>query len=190
MTYLRAEAGKGKSTLLADTALTQLERGDGPLPIFVPLRVLQRGRGVSWFELCATVGVLGAAAESVAAAVKAGLVTLLLDGLDEVAGRYDPSVVQEVLDVVTSSVYDRHSRVVISGRTTEAALLSGKSVIVRSIELPEGEDPAFGDYATLVVGDITPRWPILAQRVPEPPLAARELLNIAPSAREQQTIVD
>lgn len=91
--YLRAEAGKGKSTLMADRALHRLVTGGGPVPLYVPLRVLQRGVGISWGEIAASVGVVGDRAQQLASAVQAGLVSLLLDGLDEVAGRYDQAII-------------------------------------------------------------------------------------------------
>lgn len=189
--YIRAEAGKGKSTLLAFAAIEQLATADGPLPFFVPLRTLQRGRGVSWSELCATAGIVGPAQDTVAAGVRAGLVSLLLDGLDEVAGRYDQTIVKQVVDsIISTATFGSNSHIVISGRTTESTLLPVGGVMVRGIELPEGGEPAFSDYARSVVADITPRWPTLARRVPEPPVESTTLQSSPPSAQEQGVIVE
>lgn len=98
--YFQAEAGKGKSTMLADLARRRLESGNGPLPLLVPLRDLRRGGSISWEAMVTPLGAVGTAATNLAHAVRVGLVVLMLDGLDEVAGRYDPNVVKEVLDIV------------------------------------------------------------------------------------------
>ncbi|MEK7993274.1 MAG: pentapeptide repeat-containing protein [Planctomycetota bacterium] len=188
--YFRAEAGKGKTTVLAHAAFEQMVAAEGPLPVFIPLRRVQRGHGVSWAELCASIGFLGSSASRAAAAVRAGLVTLILDGLDEVAGRYDPVVVQGVLDAVSTELRSAFSRVLISGRTTEATLLKPGLARVRGLDLPEGHEEAFLDYARLVVSDVTPRWPALATRVPEPPISLTSLRDGAPTEKEKATIVE
>jgi uncharacterized protein YjbI with pentapeptide repeats len=188
--YLRAEAGKGKSTLLAFAVLEEMRRGTGPLPLFIPLRALQRGRGVSWEEICATIGVVGSHIATIAAGVRSGLVALILDGLDEVAGRYDPSIVKQVVDVISAVALSRFSKIVISGRTTEVALLPPSSTAIFGLELPDGSDPAFFDYAEIVVADITPKWPLISSRVPEPPISSMSLPMVDPSERDRNTIVE
>jgi hypothetical protein len=85
--YLQAEAGKGKSTIFADYVRRRLRVGAGPLPLLIPLRELQRGAGVSWEAIAASIGVVGASALNLAAAIRTGLVAILLDGLDEVPER-------------------------------------------------------------------------------------------------------
>jgi hypothetical protein len=166
--YLRAEAGKGKSTILAFTVERRLNQGRGPLPIYIPLRTLQRDVGISWGEIAARLGVVGTGADIMAKAVKHGLVVLALDGLDEVAGRYDPTIVRAVLDVVEADLLGPDARLVLSGRTTESGLLAPATSRVVGIELPAPSDPEFRAYATLVVNHVVPQWPELSTRVPEP----------------------
>lgn len=145
LTYIRAEGGKGKSTLLANFVRQQLDSNTGSLLLFVPLRDLHRGAGVSWDALAASLGVVDTAATDLARAVRSGLVVLFLDGLDEVAGRYDPNVVGQVISLVSKSLLTKQSLVVISGRTTEGTLLDPKQSIQVGIELPDVNDEAFRD---------------------------------------------
>lgn len=182
--YLQAEAGKGKSTLLAYATLQQLEAGTGPLPLYLPLRTLRRGEGVSWGEIAARLGVLGSVAEDLKVAIRTGLVTLVLDGLDEVAGRYDPTVVRAVTDVALSELGSPQSLVIISGRTTESLLLDSARSTRADIELPDSSEEAFEKYAGIVLRTITPLWPKLSARVPEPPADVSEFTGEAPTDRQ------
>ncbi len=168
--YFRAEAGKGKSTMLADLARRRLNSGGGPLPLLVPLRDLRRGGRISWETMVAPLGVIGPAAVHLGHAVKAGLVVLMLDGLDEVAGRYDPNVVKEVLDIVFERLLGDRSLLAISGRTTEGTLLDPKRAVAQvGLELPGVEEPAFSEYADIVIKATVPDWPRIAGLLPEPP---------------------
>lgn len=182
--YLRAEAGKGKSTLLAYGVRQGLDAGIGPLPLYVPLRTLQRGMGISWGEITSRLGVLGSGADPLKEAVRSGVVALALDGLDEVAGRYDPTTVQAVIAIVLSDLQTDSSNIVLSGRTTEAALFAPGRARLVGIDLPEPDDPAFRDYASIVVRHTVPQWPGLAPRIPEPPVAPRDLRADPPDEGE------
>lgn len=190
LVYLRAEAGKGKSTLFAETVRRQLQRGTGPLPLYLPLRQLQRGAGVSWGDIASCAGILGKGADELAAAATHGLAALLLDGLDEVSGRYDPNLVKGVIDVIKLKLEGRRSIIFLSGRTTEATFLNPQSALEIGIELPESQDTAFAEYCSLVINKITPEWPKVSRRVPEPPYSELELQDRAPSTAEQKTILD
>lgn len=189
--YIRAEAGKGKSTLLADAARRAQAACRGPLPLFVPLRNLRRGAGASWQAIAEALGAVGpASADLLSKAVQAGLVALLLDGLDEVSGRYDPDIVKQFLGVAFSGLVRPSSRVVVSGRTTEASHLDPKKSMQIGLDLPETSDPEFRTYADAVVDDIAPDWPEIARRVPEPPLEARDLQRRAVTPAEKEHILN
>lgn len=156
--YVRAEAGKGKSTILASLAASWLKRGEIPLPLFVPLRQLARGRGVSWQDIVRGCGVVGANADRLSAAVRQGLVMIVLDGLDEIAGRYDPEIVRQVIGVASSELVGEHSMVIISGRTTEAQQLDQKRALIVGLELPDTDDKAFSTYVAQVVDRTVVNW--------------------------------
>lgn len=188
--YLEAEAGKGKSTLLAEAVLRQVQANTGPLPIYVPLRSLQRGTGVSWPDIAACVGVVGPAVESVMRGLRSGLLALVLDGLDEIAGRYDPAIVKSVLDIVLRDLRRTRSRLILSGRRTEASLLDTDSCLLASLDLPSTSEQAFTDYAGLVIRTIAPVWPSLYLRVPEPPLDVPTLPAESPAPQQEAAILD
>lgn len=191
--YLKAEAGKGKSTAFAELAWVHQGKTSQPLPLLVPLRSVQRGVGVSWAGIAASVGVVGQQATNLAKAVQCGVVCLLLDGLDEVAGRYDPNLVNELLAEVKEALVGAQSRVAISGRTTESLLMGasfGHGHHEAALELPDSLEPAFSDYVGRVVDSITPDWPLMATRVPEPPLDHPTLPNEPPSAQQKLQIVN
>lgn len=189
-TYLKAEAGKGKTISLASAVYSKLNSMNCPVPVFIPLRVLHRGRGISWEELCAAIGVLGDASENLRAAVHAGLASLVLDGLDEIAGRYDPTIVSGVLAVIQGSVASGHSCIILSGRTTEATLLQPSFAEVFSLDLPDENEPAFRDYAMRVAKAITPLWPKLMKRVPDLPAPTHDMNDVAPTSQELEVIVE
>lgn len=157
--YLRAEAGKGKSTLLAETARRLRDNSGGPLPLYIPLRNLRRETGISWAGISGCVGVMGKAAENLRLAVQSGLVIPLLDGLDEVAGRYDPTTVQEVEKIILEDLHGLYSRIVMSGRTTEATHLNSNYVKGVGIEIPDSSDESFEEYTKIVINNTTPEWP-------------------------------
>jgi hypothetical protein len=191
LVYVRAEAGKGKSTLLADTARRAQALCRGPLTLFVPLRNLRRGAGASWLAIAEALGVVGPGpSELLAKGVQSGLIALLLDGLDEVSGRYEPTVVAQFLDVAFKTLVRPESRVVVSGRTTEATLLDPRKSTQVGLDLPETFDPEFRTYAGAVVDDIVPEWPLIAQRVPEPPLDASDLEQRPLTPADKDHILD
>lgn len=175
--YFRAEAGKGKSTTFAELARDLLSQNFGPVPLLVPLRNLRRGAGASWEDIAGTVGVVGAAVMDLGRAVKTGLIVIMLDGLDEVSGRYDPSVIQQVVRVVSEQVRGDHALLAFSGRTTEGMLLDPKSTYQRTIELPAIEGGQFRTYVEGVVDAVVPGWPALAPHVGEPISSTQALPN-------------
>jgi len=189
--YFRAEAGKGKSTMLADLARRRLNSGDGPLPLLVPLRDLRRGGRISWEAMVAPLGAIGPAAVHLGHAVKAGLVVLMLDGLDEVAGRYDPTVVKEVLDIVFEHLLGDRFLLALSGRTTEGTLLNSKQAVVQvGLELPGVEEPAFSEYADIVIKATVPDWPRIARLLPEPPDIGDQLTDSPVTDRETSELLE
>lgn len=189
--YIRAEAGKGKSTLLADAARRAQATCRGPLTLYVPLRNLRRGAGASWQAIAEALGAVGpTSADLLSKAVQAGLVALLLDGLDEVSGRYDPEVVKQFLGVAFNALVRPGSRVIVSGRTTEASHLDPQKSKQIGLDLPETLDPEFRTYAGAVVDDIAPDWPDIARRVPEPPLEARDLERRPVTPAEKEHILN
>ncbi len=156
--YVRAEAGKGKSTVLASLVRTRLRHGNVPLPLFVPLRQLARGRGISWQDVVRGCGVVGTNTQRLATAVRHGLVMVVLDGLDEIAGRYDPEIVRQVLGIASNELVTRHSKVIISGRTTEAQRLEQGRALVVGLELPDTDSDAFSAYVGQVVDRTVADW--------------------------------
>jgi hypothetical protein len=188
--YLRAEAGKGKSTVFANLAKTRLGSQGAPLTLYIPLRQVER-RYVSWNEIAGIVGAVGSHAQDLSMAAKAGLVAFLLDGLDEVAGRYDPNVVSEVLEIALANLVSEHSLVAISGRTTEATLLDRAKSVEADLELPASDSEAFRQYTNTVVKLIAPSWPRIAARLPEPShgpslaLPDREITEVEAKAIEE-----
>lgn len=161
--YLRAEAGKGKSTILAHFTSTQLQRDRGPLPIYIPMRLLSAHRGISLSNIGTSVGL---PADLLALAVTSGLATLMLDGLDEVSGRYDPVVVREILQLCSTELLSPHASIVISGRTTESTLLERSTSRVIAAELPSPESNDFREYVHAVVAATAPEWKAIATRLP------------------------
>lgn len=168
LVYLLAEAGKGKSTLFGHAAVRGIESGAGPLPLYAPLRALPRGAGVSWGQIAREFGAVGTAADRLATAIRAGLVTPFLDGLDEVSGRYDPQIVTAVAEAIRKTLLGPHSRVFLSGRTTEATAFEDGSTIRVGVELPDTSEEAFEVYAERVTERVISEWGRLAKRVPEP----------------------
>jgi hypothetical protein len=120
LVFIEAEAGRGKTILLASQAQKIREQSLGKLPIFVPLRKLPLESGVAWESITQLIGIVGEGSERLIRAVKSGLVTLFLDGIDEVSGRYDKSLVGDLLDLMTGRLRSTESAVVLSGRRTEA----------------------------------------------------------------------
>lgn len=156
--YVRAEAGRGKSTVLASLVKSWLKQGEVPLPLFVPLRQLARGRGISWQDIVRGCGIVGANADRLSAAVRQGLVMVVLDGLDEIAGRYDPEIVRQVLSIASKELVGERSRVIISGRTTEAQQIDRERALIVGLELPDTDSDAFSTYVEQVVDRTVANW--------------------------------
>jgi hypothetical protein len=154
LVFIEAEAGRGKTILLASQAQKIREQSLGKLPIFVPLRKLPLESGVAWESITQLIGIVGEGSERLIRAVKSGLVTLFLDGIDEVSGRYDKSLVGDLLDLMTGRLRSTESAVVLSGRRTEARHLSPNEWAIFSIELPNLETDDFRTYVGSVVDGV------------------------------------
>lgn len=187
--YVRAEAGKGKSTTLANHVRQRLEAPVIPLPLLVPLRQLDAG-GVSWEVIARSLGVVSTSAQALlAAASRAGLVALALDGLDEVAGRYEPTTVREVVDVVRQLLASPHSLVLLSGRTTESGLLPTSTLQV-NIELPDVSSPEFSAYVANIADNVVPGWPSLIRKLPEPHFSTVDLVERDFTTEERRKVLE
>lgn len=154
LVFIEAEAGRGKTILLASQAQRMRARSRGKLPIFIPLRKLPLDTGVAWESITQLIGIVGEGSERLSRAVKAGLVTLFLDGIDEVSGRYDKGLIGNLLDLMTGRLRSDHSAVVLSGRRTEARHLSPEEWAIFSVELPSLETADFRTYVGSVVDGI------------------------------------
>lgn len=189
--YVCAEAGKGKSTLLAMAALEVHKRGDLAPVVLFPLREAVRGGGISWESLCSIVGLVGNSAQMLAHAVKAGLVVPLFDGLDEVSGRYDSTLIKQVAAVVRSQTQGDRSITILSGRTAEGTLLDDSEYERVGIELPEAEQPGFATYVGAVLDSLLGEWTqvssSLAKLVPNL-ISGHHDLHRAPSGEEGGTL--
>lgn len=190
ITYLRAEAGKGKSTLLAEITRRMNDGLKGPLTLYVPLRNLKRGSGISWAGIAGCAGIMGRARENLKDAVRAGLVSLVLDGLDEVAGRYDPNTIQQLAQVVLNKLKSSDSRIVMSGRTTEATILDKTETRDIGIELPDTEERSFEEYSDLVIRSITPEWPNISSEIDDLSIQKGNMTDDLPSDRQRKDILD
>jgi uncharacterized protein YjbI with pentapeptide repeats len=190
LVYFKAEAGKGKSTTLADLTYSRLEVAAGPIPLFLPLRNLERGLGISWGGIAERLGIVNADAETLSLAVQAGMVLLVLDGLDEVSGRHNPVLVSQVVDLVVRKALSGSSLVVISGRTTEGSFIDSSTAITVNLELPDVNDKSFSDYVEIVIGDITSGWDETSRKLPEPRLEISPPNVASPGKAERVMIRD
>jgi hypothetical protein len=150
LTFIEAEAGKGKSVLLASAAECLRNDKRGRLPVFIPLRKLHLSEGISWENIAQLIGIVGQGADLLIQAVKAGLVTVFLDGIDEVAGRYDKNLVRDLLDLITQRLGSAESTVILSGRRTEARHLDNSDWKILSVELPDVSSDDFKSYVAAV----------------------------------------
>ena len=154
LVFIEAEAGRGKTILLASQARNMQEQWRGKLPIYIPLRKLPLESGVAWESITQLIGIVGEGSERLIRAVKSGLVTLFLDGLDEVSGRYDKSLIRDLLELMTGRLRSTESAVVLSGRKTEARHLSPQDWAIFSVELPNLETDDFRTYVGSVVDGV------------------------------------
>jgi len=154
LVFIEAEAGRGKTILLASQAQKMREQWRGKLPIYIPLRKLPLESGVAWENITQLIGLVGEGSERLIRAVKSGLVTLFLDGIDEVSGRYDKGLIRDLLELMTGRLRSTESAVVLSGRKTEARHLSPEEWAIFSVELPDLETDAFRAYVGSVVDGV------------------------------------
>ncbi|BDT66688.1 hypothetical protein os1_08520 [Comamonadaceae bacterium OS-1] len=154
LVFIEAEAGRGKTILLASQAQKMREQWQGKLPIYIPLRKLPLESGVAWESITQLIGIVGEGSERLIYAVKSGLVTLFLDGIDEVSGRYDKSLIRDLLAIMTVRLHSSKSAVVLSGRKTEARHLNAKEWSIFSVELPDLEADGFRTYVGTVVDGV------------------------------------
>lgn len=152
--FIEAEAGRGKTILLASQAQHMREQWRGKLPIYIPLRKLPLESGVAWENITQLIGIVGEGSERLIRAVNSGLVTLFLDGIDEVSGRYDKSLIRDLLDLMTGRLRSEESAVILSGRKTEARHLNPKEWAIFSVELPDLETDDFRAYVGSVVDGV------------------------------------
>lgn len=192
LTFIEAEAGKGKSVLLASTAINLNNDKRGKLSVFIPLRKLPLSEGIAWESIAQLIGIVGQGANLLAQAVKSGLVTVLLDGIDEVAGRYDKNLVLDLLNLITLRLGSPESTVILSGRRTEARHLDNSDWTILSVDLPDVNGDDFRSYVTAVFDGIVERgWN--AGEI-ELPAEYEELVGNRPAddlvIRERRSIVD
>ncbi len=154
LVFIEAEAGRGKTILLASQAQKMREQHLGRLPIYIPLRKLPLEAGMGWDSITQLIGIVGESSELLSRAVKFGLVTLFLDGIDEVSGRYDKEIIRNLLELMTGRLRSEQSAVVLAGRKTEARQLQQQEWAIFSVELPDLESPALRTYVGSVVDGI------------------------------------
>lgn len=190
LVFVEAEAGKGKTILLASTAQRLREDKRGKLPIFIPLRKLPLEAGVAWDSITQLVGIVGDGSERLIRAVKAGLVTVFLDGIDEVAGRYDKNLIRDLLQLMTDRLGSMDSIVILSGRRTEARHLNPELWTVLSVELPDLESEDFKQYVSSVLTGLIQQ----SRQAIEVPVEYRDLIGDRPADeqvnRERDDIIN
>lgn len=152
--FVEAEAGKGKTILLATAAQLMQDDKRGKLSVYIPLRKLPLETGVSWESITQLVGIVGEGSERLIKAVKAGLVAIFLDGIDEVSGRYDKKLIIDLLQIITDRLGSEHSVVILSGRRTEARHLSPEKWKIFNVELPDISTNDFKGYVMSVLDGI------------------------------------
>lgn len=151
LAFIEAEAGKGKTVLLASTAQSLRMDKRGKLPVFIPLRKLPLASGIVWDSITQLIGIVGEGADRLVRAVKSGLVTIFLDGIDEVSGRYDKNLIRDLLDLITQRLGSSESVVILSGRRTEARHLNNSSWAIFSVDLPDVASDDFKNYVGAVL---------------------------------------
>lgn len=190
--FIEAEAGKGKSVLLASAAEALWNDKRGKLPVFIPLRKLPLSAGIAWDSIAQLVGIVGHGADLLVRAVKSGLVTIFLDGIDEVAGRYDKNLVRDLLALITDRLGSAGSTVILSGRRTEARHLDNTDWAILSVELPDVDSEDFRAYVAAVFDGVVEHSRIAGEI--ELPPEYEELISNGPAdhlvAREKEAIVD
>lgn len=192
LTFIEAEAGKGKSVLLASATEDLRNDKRGRLPVFIPLRKLPLSEGIAWESIAQLIGIVGQGADLLVQAVKSGLVTVFLDGIDEVAGRYDKNLVRDLLYLITQRLGSAGSTVILSGRRTEARLLDNSDWKILSVELPDVNSDDFRSYVAAVFDGVV-QHSRTAGKIELPP-EYEELIGNRPAddlvVREREAIVD
>ena len=191
LTFIEAEAGKGKSVLLASAAENLRNDKGGKLPVFIPLRKLPLSEGIGWDSIAQLIGIVGQGADILVQAVKSGLVTVFLDGIDEVAGRYDKNLVRDLLDLITLRLGSAGSTVILSGRRTEARHLDNSDWTILNVELPDVNGDDFKAYVAAVFDGVVEHSRTAGEI--ELPLEYEELIGNKPAddlvLREKKSIV-
>jgi len=157
LVFIEAEAGKGKTILLA-SVVKRLQGAAIKLPIYIPLRKLPIQSGIGLRDVFQLVGVMGAGADQLQRAIQEGLVTLFLDGIDEVSGRYDRGLIRDLLSDLTQKLSGPETTLVLSGRKTEARQLEGTKWQIIELDLPDSDDPEFRRYVEMIFDNLAKEW--------------------------------
>lgn len=165
--FVEAEAGKGKTILLASSAFSMADESTKQLGIYIPLRRLPLESGIGWESIAQLIGVVGAGASLLAKAVRHGLVALFLDGIDEVSGRYDRLVIKDLIRLLANTLLGPNAVVILSGRKTEAHDLDSSRWSRLSVELPLAESEEFRRYVNYVIDQLIDEWDTAVQYLPE-----------------------
>lgn len=189
--FIEAEAGKGKTVLLSMIAQYINNHFTDRLCIYIPLRRLPIQSATSLESIMQLIGVVGAGAERLKRAIKNGLVITILDGIDEVSGRYDRSVIQDLLLLLTKTLSGTESISILSGRKTEARQLNPDQWKIIGIELPYFDSSEFKRYVKMIVTELEKDWD---KYIPGLPDGSIELLTNekidAQAHREIDSIID
>lgn len=192
LAFIEAEAGKGKTVLLASAAQSLRMDKRGKLPVFIPLRKLPLASGIAWDSITQLIGIVGEGADRLVRAVKSGLVTIFLDGIDEVSGRYDKNLIYDLLELITQRLGSSESVVILSGRRTEARHLDNNRWAILSVDLPDIASDDFKNYVGAVLDGLVSQSNQLSEI--ELPPEYDELIGTRPAddqvIRERNDIVD
>ncbi|OVZ65615.1 hypothetical protein CDO46_04455 [Pigmentiphaga sp. NML030171] len=192
MVFIEAEAGKGKTVLLASAAQTLRTDKRGKLPVFIPLRRLPLTAGIGWDSITQLIGIVGEGSDRLVRAIKSGLVSVFLDGIDEVAGRYDKNLIRDLLELITQRLGSQDSMVILSGRRTEARHLDSSDWTILSVDLPEAASADFKAYVGAVFDGLVSQSK--ATGAIELPQEYEDLIGTRPAdeqvVRERDDIVD
>ncbi|EGY01713.1 hypothetical protein AZA_39130 [Nitrospirillum viridazoti Y2] len=162
--FVEAEAGKGKTILLA-SVVRSLNAASDRLFIYVPLRRLPIQAGVGFYDIMQLIGVVGEGANRLEKAIQNGLVALFLDGIDEVSGRYDRVLIRDLLNDLRRKLSSNDATIVVSGRKTEARHLDDSWKIV-GLDLPSQTDPDFRKYVQLTIDRLIGEWDSFINKFP------------------------
>lgn len=187
LTFVEAEAGKGKTILLASVARDLREISDN-LVIYIPLRKLPIQAGIGLYDIMQLIGAVGAGADHLEKAIQNGLVALFLDGIDEVSGRYDRALISDLLGDLTRRLSGPDTALVLSGRKTEARQLSGAWQIM-GLDLPPPTDPEFRLYVEAVVDQLLGEWDGCIDKLPREFDELFGAAYVEPQARRERDLI-